>query len=177
MDQGPEGGTGVFRCLIPWTKAPQEAPVFFSAAAEVIAQVGLETVTSEQKISFKVHQGKVATLTLGLSGVGEVSEVTGAGLRDWSVRVAENGVRFLDVRTLEEEGKNPTELQVLVKTRAKVEKERAGLVLPGPGDATGFSLTVTATTDPGVDLKMTRVEGLLPVEGGHNRKFFGSGVA
>ncbi len=75
--------------LIPWTKAPKEAPVFFSAAAEVNAQVGLETVTSEQKITFRIHQGKVETLTLGLSGAGEVTEVTGAGLRDWSVRVAD----------------------------------------------------------------------------------------
>ena len=137
----------------------------------------METVTSEQKITFRIHQGKAETLTLGLGGAGEVTEVTGAGLRDWSVRVAENGARFLDVRPALVEAKFPAELQVLVKTRAKVEKEDAGLLLPRPGPATGFSLMVNVTADPGVDLKMTQVEGLVPVEGAQNRKFVGSGDA
>lgn len=163
--------------LIPWAKAPKEAPLFFSATAEVNARVGLETVTSEQKIIFRIHQGKAETLTLGLGGAGEVTEVSGAGLRDWSVRVAENGARFLDVRPAEADGKFPTELQVLVKTRVKVEKESAGLLLPRPGSATGFSLLVNVTANSGVDLKMTQVEGLVPVEGAQNRKFVGSGDA
>ena len=163
--------------LIPWTKAPKEAPVFFSAAAEVIARVGLETVTSEQKISFKVHQGKVETLTLGLSGVGEITAVTGAGLRDWSVRVADNGARFLDVRPAEVEGIFPTELKLLVKTRQKVAKECASLLMPAPGDATGFSLSVTVIPNAGVNMKLTRSQGLVPVADEPIRKFLGSGVA
>jgi hypothetical protein len=139
--------------LVPWTKAPKEAPLFFSATAEVNANAGLETVSSEQKITFRIQQGKAETLTLGLGGAGEVTEVTGAGLRDWSVRVAEGGARFLDVRPTLIEAKYPAELQVLVKSRAKVDKEVAGLVLPRPGPATGFSMSVNLTADPGVDLK------------------------
>ena len=163
--------------LVPWAKAPKEAPLFFSATAEVNAQVALETVTSEQRIKFRIHQGKAETLTLGLGGAGEVTEVSGAGLRDWSVRVAENGARFLDVRPALVEAKFPAELEVLVKTRSKVEKENAGLLLPRPGPATGFSVMVHVNADPGVDLKMTQVEGLVPVEGALNRKFVGSGDA
>ena len=163
--------------LVPWAKAPKEAPLFFSATAEVNAQVALETVTSEQKIKFRIHQGKAETLTLALGGVGEVTEVTGAGLRDWSVRVAENGARFLDVRPTLVDAKFPTELEVLVKTRVKVENENAGLLMPRPGPATGFSVIVHVTTAPGVDLKMTQVEGLVPVEGAENRKFVGSADA
>ena len=163
--------------LVPWAKAPKEAPLFFSATAEVNAQVALETVTSEQKIKFRIHQGKAETLTLGLGGAGEVMEVSGAGLRDWSVRVAENGARFLDVRPALVEAKFPAELEVLVKTRSKVEKENAGLLLPRPGPATGFSVIVHVNAEPGVDLKMTQVEGLVPVEGAQHRKFVGSGDA
>jgi hypothetical protein len=163
--------------LVPWTKAPKEAPLFFSATAEVNANAGLETVSSEQKITFRIQQGKAETLTLGLGGAGEVTEVTGAGLRDWSVRVAEGGARFLDVRPTLIEAKYPAELQVLVKSRAKVDKEVAGLVLPRPGPATGFSMSVNLTADPGVDLKVTQVEGLVPVEGAQNRKFIGYGDA
>ena len=159
--------------LIPWSKAPKEAPVFFSASAEVIARVGLETITSEQKITFRVLQGKAEILTLALNGPGEVTEVTGTGLRDWSVRVAENGERFLDVRPVEVEPKISAVFQVLVKTRQKVEKENAGLLLVGPGNATGFSLVVTMAIDRGVDLKMTQADGLVPVEGARNAKFEG----
>ena len=163
--------------LIPWTKAPKESPVFFSASAELNAQVGLETVTSEQKISYRVHQGKAECLTLGLGGAGEVTEVTGAGLRDWSVRVAENGARFLDLRPNEVDGKYPAELQALVRTRQKVEKDNCGLVLPTPGDAIGFTMSINLTVDPGVELKVTQADGLVPVEGALNRKFVGAGVA
>jgi hypothetical protein len=163
--------------LIPWVKAPKEVPVFFSAAAEVNAQVGLESITSEQKISFRIHQGKPESLALALGGAGEVTEVTGTGLRDWSVRVGEKGVRFLDIRPTAVEGNFPTEFQVLIKTRSKVEKESGGLVLPGPAGNSGFSLTVKFTVAAGADLKITQIAGLLPVEGGLGRKFVGSGAA
>ena len=136
--------------LIPWTKAPKESPVFFSATAEVKARVGLESITSEQKISYRVHQGKAETLTLGLSGAGEVTEVTGTGLRDWSVRVAADGKRFLDLRPNELNGIFPTELEVLVKTRQKIVQESAALLLPAPADATGFSISIRLAADPGV---------------------------
>jgi len=163
--------------LVPWTKAQKEAPLFFSAVAEVNAQVNLEEVTSEQKISFRIHQGKAETLTLALSGPGEITEVTGAGLRDWSLRVGENGARFLDVRPAMVESKFPAALDVVVKTRVKVGNETAGLLLPGPGSATGFSLTVNLTNDRKADLKITQADGLVPVEGGDNRKFIGSTAA
>jgi hypothetical protein len=163
--------------LIPWTKAANEVPLIFSATAEVNANIGLENVTSEQTIKFHIHQGKAETLTLALSGAGEVTEVTGAGLRDWSVRVAEGGNRFLDLRPVAADGKLPTDFEVRVKTRAKVEKDITSLVLPGPGEATGFSLAVNLTTASGVDLKVTQAAGLVPVEGAENRKFVGSGAA
>ncbi len=163
--------------LVPWTKAPKEVPLFFSAKAEVAARVGLDAVTSEQKIGFRVHQGKAETLTLALRGAGEVTEVTGAGLRDWSVRIAENGVRFLDVRPAAVEGKFPAEIALVVKTRTKVENQAGGLVLPGPGAATGFSLSVAITVDPGVEMKVTQAEGVVMVDGVPDRMFHASGEA
>ncbi|HSP42888.1 MAG TPA: hypothetical protein VLO11_08460, partial [Luteolibacter sp.] len=79
--------------LVPWAKAPKEAPLFFSATARVNATVGLDAVTTEQAIDFRIHQGKSGALTLALRGEGEVTQVTGEGLRDWSLRVAEDGSR------------------------------------------------------------------------------------
>lgn len=163
--------------LVPWAKAPKEAPLFFSATAEANARVGLDSVTSEQRIAFRVHQGKAETLTLALSGAGEVLEVTGEGLRDWAVRVAEGGARFLDVRRAMLDGKIAPEMSILLKTRHEVDGEDTELLLPGPGNATGFSLAVAVTAERGVDLKMTRIEGLVAVDGGTDHKYVGSGVA
>lgn len=163
--------------LVPWTKAPKEAPLFFSATAEVAARAALDQLTGEQKIRFHIHQGKAETLTLALNGPGEVTEVAGAGLRDWSLRVAENGVRFLDIRPAMVEAKFPAELEVFVKTRVKVENDSAALLLPAPGNATGFALTVDLAADAKAELKVTGADGLMPVEGSHNRKFVGSAAA
>ncbi|MCX6877502.1 MAG: hypothetical protein NTW21_27385 [Verrucomicrobia bacterium] len=169
--------------LMPWQPVPKEAPLFFSATAEVTARVGLADVTSDQQLVFRVHQGRPEVLSLGLSGAGEIVAVTGEGLRDWSVRVAEHGVRFLDLRPLLAEGKEakpPGELKVLVKTRfafADGAGGTAALVLPTPGAATGLALNLTITADPGVEQRVTKAEGLLPVESQVGRKFVGSAVA
>ncbi|MES2920067.1 MAG: hypothetical protein V4819_00870, partial [Verrucomicrobiota bacterium] len=163
--------------LVPLGKAPKEAPLFFSASADVKAQANLSAVTSEQTIDYKIHQGKPETLTLALTGEGEVLSVAGQGLRDWSVRVAEDGSRFLDVRPVLVEGTPLTTLQVQVKTRLKIDKHSATLLLPGPGPATGFSLTVTLNTDPSVELRVSKADGLVPVDATKGRKFLGYGLA
>jgi hypothetical protein len=160
--------------LVPLAKAPKEAPLFFSATADVKIQVGLEAVTSEQEIDFKIHQGKPETLTLGLNGTGEVVSVTGEGLRDWSVRVAEDGSRFLDVRPVANDIK---QLHVQVKTRIKIESRPIIPFLPAPGAATGFALSVSLAADSGVELLVEIAEGLVPVDDSNSRKFLGYGVA
>ncbi|MES2659003.1 MAG: hypothetical protein V4689_10320 [Verrucomicrobiota bacterium] len=158
-------------------ETPKEAPLFFSVTADVKAQVGLETVTSDQQIDFKIHQGKAETLTLALTGAGDVVSVTGQGLRDWSVRVAEDGSRFLDVRPVIQPDVPLTALQLQVKTHVKTNQGAASLLLPGPGTATGFSLSITATADAGVDLRILKADGLVPVDAGKSNKFLGYGVA
>ena len=160
--------------LVPLAKAPKEAPLFFSATADVKIQVGMEEVTSEQQINFKIHQGKSETLTISMDGAGEVVSVTGQGLRDWSVRVAENGARFLDVRPVAGDSK---QLQLQVKTRLKIESQPIIPLLPGPGAATGFAVAISLTPDSGVELLVEKAEGLVPVDHSKGRKFLGSGAA
>jgi hypothetical protein len=163
--------------LVPWAKAPKEAPLFFSATAEVNARVMLDEVTSEQRIKFRVHQGKADALTLPLSGRGDVTEVNGPGLRDWAVRVAENGARFLDVRPPLEDGKLPAEYEVVVKTHLEIKDDSAMLVLPGPGEATGFSVSVSVVENPGVSLKVIQADRLSPVKTDKGWKYVGSQMA
>ena len=163
--------------LIPWAKAPKEAPLFFSATARVNATAGLDAVTTEQTIAFRIHQGKSGALTLALRGDGEVTEVTGANMRDWSLRIAEDGARFLDLRPAAQNGKFPEAFEISVRTRTEVQADRVSPLLPAPGEATGFSLAVDLTPARGVDIGVTAAEGLLPVQGAENRKFVGTGAA
>lgn len=163
--------------LVPVSKVPKEAPLFYSAEASVRARVDLDSVASTQEIRFKIHQGKADLLTLSLSGQGEVANVTGEGLRDWSVRVAPDGGRFLDIRPVQGEEKRPEAFNVTVATHRKVENGLASLLLPGPGPAAGFTLSVVMETENGAEVRPTVVNGLVPVDGSKGKKFVGSSVA
>ena len=162
--------------LIP-EKVEKPVPLFFSAAATVNATASLTETTSTQEITFTIHQGIPETLTLSLSGPGEILSVTGNGLRDWAIRSAENGARFLDVRPVIADEKNPPKnLTVRVSTKHEPESNSA-LVLPGPGDATGFSSTVSLVAAKGVEIRATGTAGLSPLESGANPKFITTAAA
>ena len=83
------------RIIVMPEKVEKPAPLFFSASADITATASTKETTSTQNISFTIHQGNPETLSLGLSGAGEITSVTGNGLRDWSVRIANDGSRFL----------------------------------------------------------------------------------
>lgn len=159
------------------TAAPKPVPLFFSVTADVNAQAGLETITTEQLLDFKILQGKPEMLTLALSGNGEITSVTGEGLLDWSVRIAGDGSRFLDLRPVIDPEHPPAALRVLAKTKAEAAKEASSLLLPAPGAATGFSLKVTLSSDPGAGLRITKADGLVPVEAERIHQFLGYGAA
>ncbi len=163
--------------VVPLGKPVKEAPLFYSATADVLAKVSLIQISSEQKIDFRILQGKPETLSLGLTGAGEVMSVTGDGLRDWSVRVAADGIRFLDIRPVIEEGKSPLELHVMVKTKLDFAKGVGSLLLPAPGPATGFSMSLSVIPDPGVDLRVTKADGLAPVTAKTGKQFLSNGAA
>ncbi len=163
--------------LVPFGKLPKESPALYSATAEVSAKIGLEKTTTTQNITFKIYEGKLKNLTLSLHGAGEVTSVTGEKLKDWSVRVAENGARFLDLRPNLAENEKLTELTIQLSTIFSEKKDIHELLLPGPGSATGFSLTVSAESDAGVDLRVLTADGLVPVDSGNDHKFFGTKAA
>ena len=80
----PEGG----RMIIDAQGVPPPPPLFFSAAVEQAMRLAPAEITSELKLKLHVLQGKPEVMTVGLSGDGEVVEVSGKNLRDWSVRQA-----------------------------------------------------------------------------------------
>ena len=128
---------------------------------------------SNQDITFTIVQGKPETLSLSLSGDGEIVSVTGDNLRDWAIRVAKDGSRFLDIRPIlpVEKGAALKSFTIRANTVSEPANGPTSLLLPGPGPATGFSLSVSLDPAAGTELRITKAEGLAPLESGTTRKF------
>ncbi len=152
------------RIFVVPEKVEKPVPLFFSATAEISATASITETTSTQNINFTIHQGIPETLTLGLSGAGEITSVTGDGLRDWSVRIANDGSRFLDVRPNIADPKNsPKNLTVQVTTKL-VGKNDFSLLIPTPASTTGFSAKISLTAAAGTEIRVTEATNLSPIE-------------
>jgi len=159
----PEGG----RITVEAKGMPAPAPLFFSASVDQSVRLGAAGILGEMRLKLHVIQGRPEVLTLGLSGDGEVTDVSGAGLRDWSVRRAVGGAgdrRLLDLRPLLAEGSaDPRDLDLVVRTR--LEKPAVpgttAVLIATPGDAVGFSSSVSLQAEAEVELRVTSVTGLV----------------
>ena len=158
-------------------------PVFYTASANTAVLVGPERVEQVVQLTIKVIQGDAKTLSFGLTGGGEVTEVQGENLESWSIRQADTkqagtkqadtkqagSARFLDLQV----GENVTELKPVIKMRS------ARLTLPTvidlthltPGESVGFNSIVSVNYAPAVEGAVTAVEGFssLDVAGRANR--------
>lgn len=152
------------RLIIEGRGVPPPVRVFFSASGEQHVRVGMNSVTSEIRLNLRVVQGRPDVLTLGLSGEGEVVDVSGNGLRDWAVRQGAGetaGRRFLDLRV------GPAALdEIIVRTH------HATVTVPGTtavlivtaGEAVGFSSKIVVQPEVSLDVRVTGANGLTPLE-------------
>ena len=147
----------------------QKPALFYSASVHNDLRVGADQITGEIRLKLRVVQGRPEVLALGLSGAGEVLEVTGNGLRDWAVRQGTGnaaGKRFLDLRPALEEGKpGPNEMELIIRTCVKKPDVpgKVQLLLLTPGDAVGFVSQVRLLPEEGIDLRVTQANGLQPL--------------
>ncbi len=161
----PEGG----RIVVEAHGVPPPPPLFFSARVDQTVRLGRAEVSGEMRIRLHVLQGRPEVLTLGLSGDGEVVEVTGNGLRDWAVRQGlgpAGGLRFLDLSAqLSAGAADPRDFDLIVRTRLAepAVPGTTAILLAAPGAASAFAATVTVRPDAAVDARLTAVSGLLPV--------------
>ena len=105
-------------------------------------------------------------LSLGLSGDGEIADVSGAGLRDWAVRQGAENKRFLDVRPLLPAGASePRELELVVHTRLRkpAVPGTSSVLIVTRGSAVGFASKITLQPDASVDLRVTSALGMIPL--------------
>jgi hypothetical protein len=160
----PDGG----RIVVEAHGVAPPAPVFFSAEANERAFLGLAEITGEMRLTLRVIQGRPERLTLGLSGDGDVVEVSGAGLRDWSVRQVpgvSGPMRFLDLRPAKDFAGEKGGLDLVVHTVLKREPVpgTVALLVATPGDAVGFSSRLTIEASADVDYRLASVTGFAPV--------------
>jgi hypothetical protein len=152
------------RIIVEARGLPAPAPVFYAVTASQVLQLGAAGIRGEMQVRVRVLQGKPQVLTLGLSGEGDVTEVTGATLQSWSVRrpVGAEETRFLDLQ-LGAGVSAPADLDFVVHSRRANPPIPgvASLLLATPGGAAGFSSTLELRPDPDVDLKVSALQGLV----------------
>lgn len=155
---------------------PPPAPLFFSTTVDQVVKVGQTEITGEAQVKFQIQQGRPEVLTLGLTGEGEVTEVIGKGLREWSVRQAPGvvgldvnpraGKRFLDLLPiLPSSGPDPVEFEFTIRTKLArpTIPGRSALLLLIPGETAGFTSKVLLQSDGSVDLRVTAASGVVPL--------------
>lgn len=160
----PEAG----RLVIEAHGVPPPAPVFFSARAEQVLRVSPTEVLGEARVKLRIVQGKPEALVLGLSGDGEVTGVSGKGLRDWAVRQTA-GQRRLELRPMGA----PPELEVVVQTRVRQEAGKTSVPLVTAGEAVGFASEIELRPEAGVEMRVVGVSGLMSA--GEGWRFFSGG--
>jgi hypothetical protein len=155
-------------------------PLFFSAETHTDITAGIDRVQGTITAKLRVLQGRPEVLSLGLTGVGEVTGVAGEGLKTWTVRRESDGTRFLDLKPLlpeDPQAETVKELTVTISTLHDDTKAAFDLLLPAPGGAVGFSSTLSLTGDGAAAATILAIEGLqtLKSENGADR-FSGSGA-
>ena len=161
----PEGG----RIVVEARGMPAPVPLFFSVAADQTLRFGSAEIAGEIRLKIHVLQGRPEVLTLGLSGAGEVIDVSGAGLADWSVRraVGQTGdARMLDLRPALAPGASaPRDLELVVHTLLKRPSVpgTVAVLIAGPGDAVGFASNLRLVPGADVDFRVTSVSGMAAV--------------
>lgn len=88
-------------------------PVFYTGSASATAHVGPEYIEQAIEVAIKVVQGDAKTVSFGINGDGQVTDVQSEVLSSWSVR-QEGAQRFLDLHVNEK----VTELKAQIRIRS-----------------------------------------------------------
>ncbi|WP_146514865.1 hypothetical protein [Rubripirellula amarantea] len=148
-----EDGTGTIiveaRGTIPQPKG------IYTASSKAIVCIGTEQIQQVIELRMKVIQGKTKTLSLGINGDGDVTEVTGDGIRSWSLR-NEGEHRFLDLRVDE----TTTELTATLRTQSAKWSlpTQVNVLHLTPGDSVGFESSITLQYESGVQGRVAEID-------------------
>jgi hypothetical protein len=136
-------------------------PLFFSASADATVKLGPAGIEQVIQTAIRVIQGKADRISLGLNGAAQVIDVTDEHLQSWSVR-NEGAQRYLELQLKDD-------VTALTPT---ITLSSAALTLPAvidlthlaPGNAVGFTSTVSINYQTGFTGKATAAVGFIPLD-------------
>ena len=151
-------GTG--RIIVEARGELPKAAVIYTAKSQATAKVIAQRIDQTVHLTIKVIQGNAETVSLGISGSGQVTAVVGEQIESWSVRQVGTD-RFLDLHLKE----GATSANPLVSIRSAKLKLPVAIDLTHltPGDAVGFDSTVSIEYESGVEGNVAEVTGFAPL--------------
>lgn len=155
--------TGAKTIIIKGPEKIPDPPVFYSAIAKATANVGSERIEQTIDVTMKIVQGKADTVTLGINGNAQVTNVTGEKLKAWAIR-QEGANRFLDLTV----GEGVAELSVQVKLRSQKYNLKQAVAIEishlTPADSLGFDSIVNLKYASGLAATITEANGFAPLD-------------
>ncbi len=166
LNGGLEDGKArlVIEAILRGLPGDQDKAVFSTALQHDI-KVTRDKLTDSIAATFDILAGEPKELPLTITGEGEIRQVTGAALADWSIRLETNGVRSLVLRPRKAD-KPISQLAVTI-TAERDFKDWPGSLTPltlTPAQAALFSGYLKVETTPDLDVQPGDISGLIPIE-------------
>ena len=161
------GGDGAGKIIVEARGELPKPPVFHTS--EITNAVTIRSKQIDYAVTAKVRilQGDAETISFHTRGVADVTAVEGATVAAWSVRWGAKKKRYIDI-TLKKAEKPVTDHQFTIRMQDKNLKLPASSQItnlaPGGDESAGFSQVVTLNYADGVEGRVTKLEGFLPVD-------------
>src|SRR5436190_12823343 len=145
----------------------QEPKLIYSLHSSTMIQVDPTNITQICELKARIFQGKMKELVLTLRGDGDVTQVTGPDLKDWSVRFGAQAKRFLVIRP-QEAATNAAFTNFAVTVSTKQYYETPSLAFSPlsftPENAVFFDGSIELKTLNTLELSVTNLAGLSPIQ-------------
>jgi len=130
-----------------------EQPVFHTATSEATVDLTTKAIEVRIDVSVRVLQGDAETLSLGLAGSGDVTEVVSDSLMSWSIRQS-GDKRFLDLEVKE----GTEQLRAVVQIQTSIDDLPTTIDVPHLSLGEAIGLDSLITINPSVEVKAITVE-------------------
>lgn len=143
----------------------EKEKVLYSTAIQQAINITRDKHTHAINVVFDILRGEPNELALTIQGQGEIKQVTGANLQDWSIRQEPNGARVLVLRPRKAD-KPLTQVAVSIQVEQVTRLTGTGiqmfaLIAPQPALMNGY---VKVEVAPELYAQPINVAGLVPIE-------------
>jgi hypothetical protein len=166
LNGGLEDGKArlVIEAILKGMPGDQEK-VVFSTALQHSIKITRDKLTDSIAATFDILAGEPKELSLTITGEGEIRQVTGAALEDWSIRLEPSGVRTLVLRPRKAD-KSIAQLAVTIAAEREF-KDWPNPLTPftlTPAQPALFSGYIKVESTPDLDVQPGDISGLIPIE-------------